>query len=65
MDEEDNIEESIVAKSTGEQEERDVVPRDAALYQVLNSKKKITKMDARYREQEIRIKRRLPQITTT
>jgi len=45
-----NIEESVIAKSTGEQEEEDKAVKDAALYNVLNSKKKMTKQDAGYRE---------------
>ena len=49
----DNIEESVIAKSTGEQEEEDKAVKDAALYNVLNSKKKMTKQDADYREQDI------------
>jgi hypothetical protein len=47
-----NIEESVIAKSTGEQEEEDIAVKDAALYNVLNSKKKMTKQEAGYREQE-------------
>jgi hypothetical protein len=47
-----NIEESVIAKSTGQQEEEDMAVKDAALYKVLNSKKKITKQEAGYREQE-------------
>jgi len=46
------VEESVVAKSTGEQEEKDVAPQDAALYRVLNSKKKMTKEESEYREQQ-------------
>ena len=38
-----NIEESVIAKSTGQQEEKDMAVKDAALYNVLNSKKKMTK----------------------
>jgi hypothetical protein len=48
----DNIEESVIAKSTGEQEEEDIAVKDAALYNVLNSKKKMTKQEAGYREQD-------------
>lgn len=48
----DHVEESVVAKSTGEQEEKDIAPQDAALYRVLYSKKKITKEEAGYRKQE-------------
>ena len=47
-----NIEESVIAKSTGQQEEEDIAVKDAALYKVLNSKKKMTKQEASYREQE-------------
>ena len=47
-----NIEESVIAKSTGEQEEEDIAVKDAALYNVLNSKKKMTKQEAGYREQQ-------------
>jgi hypothetical protein len=49
-----SIEESVIAKSTGEQEEEDVGVKDAALYNVLNSKKKMTKQEAGYREQDER-----------
>ena len=49
-----NIEESVIAKSTGEQEEEDIAVKDAALYNVLNSKKKMTKQEAGYREQDAR-----------
>ena len=48
----DGIEESVVAKSTGEQEEKDMAPQDAALYRVLTLKKKITKAEAGYQERE-------------
>ena len=48
-----NIEESVIAKSTGNQEEEDIAVKDAALYNVLNSKKKMTKQDAGYREQDL------------
>jgi hypothetical protein len=47
-----DIEESVIAKSTGQQEEENVAIKDAALYRVLNSKKKMTKHEAGYREQE-------------
>jgi hypothetical protein len=46
-----NIEESVIAKSTGNQEEEAIAVKDTALYSVLNSKKKMTKQDAEYREQ--------------
>lgn len=48
----DKVEESVIAKSRGEQEEKDVAPQDAALYRVLGSKKKVTKEEAGYREQQ-------------
>src|SRR5919205_4484468 len=48
-----NIEESVIAKSTGEQEEDDIVVKDAALYNALDSKKKMTKQEAGYREQDV------------
>jgi hypothetical protein len=47
-----NIEESVIAKSTGQQEEEDVAVKDTALYKVLNSKRKMTKQEADYIEQE-------------
>jgi hypothetical protein len=50
--EDDGIEESVIAKSTGLQEEKDIAPQDAALYRVLSSKKKITKNEAGYKEQQ-------------
>jgi hypothetical protein len=49
-----NIEESVIAKSTGEQEEEDIAVKDAALYNVLDSKKKMTKQETGYREQDVR-----------
>ena len=45
------MEESVIAKSTGEQEEKDMEPQDAALFRHLNSGKKISKSEANYREQ--------------
>jgi hypothetical protein len=51
-DDNNHIEESVIAKSTGKQEEEDVAVKDAALYNALNSKKKMTKSEAGYREQE-------------
>ena len=48
----DSVEESVVAKSTGQQEEKDVALKDAALYSVLSSKKKMTKYEAGYKKQE-------------
>jgi hypothetical protein len=47
-----DVEESVIAKSIGQQEEHDVAINDAALYNVLNSKKKMTKHEAGYREQQ-------------
>jgi hypothetical protein len=47
-----NIEESVIAKSAGQQEEKDIAVKDTALYNVSNSKKKMTKSEAGYREQE-------------
>jgi hypothetical protein len=47
-----DVEESVIAKSTGQQEEHNVAINDAALYEVLNSKKKMTKHEAGYREQQ-------------
>ena len=38
------MEESVVAKSTGEQEEEDMEPQDAALFRYLRTRKKISKM---------------------
>jgi hypothetical protein len=46
--------ESAVAKSRGSQDERDMSPPDAALLQVLYDKKKISKDDANYVENEER-----------
>ena len=48
----DDVEESVVAKSTGQQEEKDIALKDAALYNVLSSKKKMTKDEAGYKEKE-------------
>jgi hypothetical protein len=45
------MEESVIAKSTGEQEEKDMETQDAALFRHLNSGKKISKIEANYREQ--------------
>jgi hypothetical protein len=47
----DSVEESVVAKSTGQQEEKDVALKDSALYSVLSSKKKMTKHEAGYKKQ--------------
>ena len=46
------MEESVVAKSTGEQEEEDMEPQDAALFRYLRTRKKISKEEANYREQK-------------
>jgi RNA polymerase subunit RPABC4/transcription elongation factor Spt4 len=48
----DDVEESVIAKSTGQQEEKDIALKDAALYNVLSSKKKMTKDESGYKEQE-------------
>jgi hypothetical protein len=48
----DDVEESVVAKSTGQQEEKDIALKDAALYNVLSLKKKMTKNESGYKEQE-------------
>ena len=52
MEDDDDVEESVIAKSTGQQEEKDRAPQDSALYRVLNSKKKIIKSEAGYKEQQ-------------
>jgi hypothetical protein len=44
------VKESAVAKSTGEQDEKDMLMQDAALFSVLSSGKKISKEEAEYRE---------------
>jgi hypothetical protein len=54
-DDDDNnnqLEESVIAKSTGQQQEEDIAVKDSALYNVLNSKKKMAKHKAGYREQQ-------------
>ncbi|MEO9293986.1 MAG: hypothetical protein ABI347_00090 [Nitrososphaera sp.] len=43
--------ESAVAKSTGLQDREDALPGDHALYNVLSSKKKVSKKEAQYRLQ--------------
>jgi hypothetical protein len=48
----DDVEESVIAKSTGQQEEKDIALKDAALYSILSSKKKMTKDESGYKEQE-------------
>ncbi|MDQ3837752.1 MAG: hypothetical protein M3297_00615 [Thermoproteota archaeon] len=45
------MEDSVVAKSTGEQEEDDMESQDAALFRYLRTKKKISKEEANYIEQ--------------
>jgi hypothetical protein len=50
--EEEVVEESVIAKSTGEQEEEDIAPQDAALFRHLESGKKISKEEANYRKQK-------------
>jgi hypothetical protein len=45
------MEESVIAKSTGEQEEEDAEPQDVALFRYLRTRKKIPKEEASYREQ--------------
>jgi hypothetical protein len=52
LEEEVEVEESVIAKSTGEQEEEDIAPQDAALFHHLETGKKITKEKANYRRQE-------------
>jgi glucan-binding YG repeat protein len=42
----------VIAKSTGEQEEEDIAPQDAALFRYLETGKKISKEEANYRKQE-------------
>jgi mannose-6-phosphate isomerase-like protein (cupin superfamily) len=44
------VKESAVAKSTGEQDEKNMLMQDAALFRVLSSGKKISKEEAEYRE---------------
>ena len=48
----EEVEESVIAKSTGEQEEEDVAPQDAALFHHLATGKKISKEDANYKKRE-------------
>jgi DNA-directed RNA polymerase specialized sigma subunit len=51
--ENDDVQESVIAKSTGQQEEEDIeIKKDAPLYKVLSSKKKLTKYEAGYREKQ-------------
>ena len=46
------VKESAVAKSTGEQDEKNMLMQDAALFRVLSSEKKISKEEAEYREDQ-------------
>ena len=46
------MEESVIAKSTGEQEEEDMEPQDAALFRYLRTRKKLSKEEANYTEQQ-------------
>jgi hypothetical protein len=46
-----DIEKSVIAKSTGLQEQDDMKPQDAVLYSVLLSGKKLSKKEANYREE--------------
>jgi hypothetical protein len=48
----EKVEESVIAKSTGDQEEEDVAPQDAELFRRLVTGKKISKQEANYRMQE-------------
>jgi hypothetical protein len=48
----EEVEESVIAKSTGEQEEEDIAPQDAALFSHLATGKRISKEEANYRRQE-------------
>ena len=48
----DNVEESVIAKSTGRQDEEDFAPQDEALFRRLVTGKKITKEEASYRIRE-------------
>jgi hypothetical protein len=45
---EDNVEESVIAKSTGLQDEEDFAPQDEALFRRLVTGKKMTKEEASY-----------------
>jgi hypothetical protein len=47
----EKVEESVIAKSTGEQEETDIAPQDAALFRHLATRTKISKEEANYRIQ--------------
>ena len=48
----DKVEESVIAKSTGEQEEADIASQDAALFRRLVTGKKLSKEEANYRKYE-------------
>jgi hypothetical protein len=48
----ERVEDSVIAKSTGKQEEEDIAPQDAALFRHLTSGKKISKEEAKYKEHE-------------
>ena len=48
----DEVEESVIAKSTGEQEEEDIATQDAALFRRLVTGKKLSKEEANYRKVE-------------
>jgi hypothetical protein len=48
----DNVEESVIAKSTGRQDEEDFAPQDEALFRRLVTGKKMTKEEASYRIQD-------------
>jgi hypothetical protein len=51
----DNLEEvqqSVIAKSTGKQEEEDIAPQDAALFRHVVTVKKISKEEVNYENQE-------------
>lgn len=46
------MKESVIAKSTGKQEEEDMEHQDAALFRYLRTRKKSSKEEANYREQQ-------------
>src|ERR687884_490904 len=46
------MEDSVIAKSTGEQEEENMKPEDAALFRYLRTRKKLSKEEANYREEQ-------------
>jgi hypothetical protein len=48
----ENVEESVIAKSTGRQDEEDFAPQDEALFRRLVTGKKMTKEEASYRIQD-------------